>query len=109
MALPAINAICTKCGTKFRDTPKRTFLGFQKLMCPGCSERVTYPLTTGYRITYWILLGLMILAFINAVSQGGFAIPGGLGIAIIIAVIKDMRLRKRVSGMANKSLNKDAG
>ncbi len=94
MALTPIDAICTNCGTKFRDVPRRTFLGFQKFQCPKCLEKVTYPLTDGYRITYWILLTL---AFIAAVSQGNIPIPGGFGIAIIVALISDMKIRKRIA------------
>jgi uncharacterized paraquat-inducible protein A len=89
----ASRATCWQCGTKLYGTPKRTFLGFRKLTCPRCSETVTYPLTPGYRVTYWVILSYMILLFLT----GFFCIPGLLGIAVIGAVIKDMRLRKQVS------------
>ncbi len=97
----APHATCWQCGTKFYGTPKRTFLGFQKLTCPGCLETMTYPLTSGYRVTYWIILGYMVLLFLT----GYFYAPGLLGIAVIVAVIRDMRLRKQLSISTNKSLN----
>lgn len=93
MALQPIIAICTNCRTKFRETPKRTFLGFQKLRCPKCLQQIIYPLTAGYRVTYWTLLCLAIIA---AVSQGNIPIPGGLGIAMIIAIVRDVRIRRRI-------------
>ena len=66
MALPEIDAICRKCSTRFRGQPTRTFLGFQKLKCTNCSQDVIYPLTSGYRITYWVLLTLMAVVFFIA-------------------------------------------
>ncbi len=103
MALKPIEVHCDKCGTDFIQEPKRSFLGFQKLICSSCAEKLVYPLTNGYRITYWVLFAIMALAFINALSQGGFAFPGGFGIATIIALIQDWRIRKHISNVAPKS------
>lgn len=97
MALKSIAAQCNKCKSSFTQGPKRSFLGFQKLICPTCNEKLVYPLTNGYRITYWVLFASMALGAINAFSQGGFAYPGGFGLAIIIALIQDSRIKKRIS------------
>ncbi len=103
MALKPIEAHCNKCNANFTQEPKRSFLGFQKLVCSSCNEKLVYPLTTGYRITYWVLVAFMALSFANALSQGGIAFPGVLGIAIIIALIQDWRIKKRVSGEVSNS------
>lgn len=95
--LSPIDAVCTKCGTSFNQEPKRSFLGFQKLICPSCQAEVTYPLTSGYRTTYWVIIVLMTFMILNAFAQGGFGFPGGIGIAMIFALIRDKSIRKRVS------------
>jgi hypothetical protein len=97
MTLSAINVTCKKCDSKFTGVPKRTFIGFQKLVCPTCQEKLTYPLTSGYRATYWVLLVVMISNTFVAISQGGFAVPGIIGIAVIFALIRDRNIRKQVS------------
>lgn len=97
MALQEIDAICRQCHESFRQQPKRTFLGFQRLKCPRCSREVVYPLTPGYRATYWILVGLMALVTIGSLAQGQVAFPGLLGLAVIWGLIEDSRLRKDVA------------
>ena len=91
-----ISATCRSCGTAFVAEPKRTFLGFQRLTCPTCKGKVVYPLTRGYRITYWVILAMMALAIVGAFAQGGFGLPGGLGIAVMIALLRDWTIRKQV-------------
>lgn len=103
MALPEINAICKKCGTQFNALPKRSFLGFQKFACPSCQEKLTYPLTKGYRTTYQVLFILMILAIVGQLAQGEIGFPGGIGIAIIFALFRDRSIRKEVSKLAPAS------
>ncbi len=97
MALSEISAICNKCGTQFNALPTRSFLGFQKLVCPTCKEKLTYPLTSGYRATYQVLFALMVLSIIGQFSQGQVGFPGGLGIAIIFALFRDRSISKEVS------------
>lgn len=99
MVLSDIDAICTKCKTKFNASPKRSFLGFQKLVCPNCQEKITYPLTKGYRITYQVIFVLMIIFIIGQFSQGQIGYPGGIGIAIIFALVRDRSIRKAVSNL----------
>ncbi len=97
MALAPISISCAKCGTDFTALPKRSFLGFQKLSCPNCDEQLTYPLTSGYRITYWILFGLMVLGSIDIALQGKFPIIGFFGFAIMIALFNDVCIRKQLA------------
>jgi hypothetical protein len=105
MALDPIGTACSKCGTMFSQVPKRTFLGFQKLTCPTCQEHITYPLTSGYRTAYWILFVILIISVFNAFAQGGIGLPGGLGIAVIFALIRDRSIRKRVAKAPLPSTN----
>lgn len=97
MSLPEIPAVCETCRHKFRTEPKRSFLGFQKVTCPSCKKETTYPLTSGYRITYWVLLFLMIIGIFNAFSEGGIAAPGGFGIALIVALVIDAKTKSKVN------------
>ena len=106
MSLSPINAHCEKCNLNFTGTPQRSFLGFQKVKCSSCNEVLTYPLTTGYRITYWVLSVIMVLAFINALSQGVIGVPGFLGIATIIALVRDRSLKKKTLEIS-ATLDKD--
>jgi len=97
MALPEIDAVCLHCHHAFREQPSRTFLGFQKFTCPHCHREVVYPLTSGYRTTYWVLVAIMALVIIATLAQGRVAVPGLIGIAAIWALDKDRRLRREVA------------
>ena len=93
---PEVEASCNRCRTRFRGRPKLTFLGFQQLRCPNCQQEVLLPLRPGYRITYWVIIGLMVLGSINVASKDGIPIPGLLGIAVLIGIVKDVQLRRRL-------------
>src|SRR6266702_5766525 len=98
MALPEINAICTTCRTPFRGRPTQSFLGFQKLTCPQ-GHRILYPLTRGYRIAYWVIIILIGIRIVASVANGHIAVPGVLGILIIIGLVSDGRIRKQVGAL----------
>ena len=100
MALATIDAVCSHCKARFNALPTRTFLGFQKLSCPECREAVVYPLTPGYRTTYWILFAFMMFSITSALSRGEVGIPGVLGIAVVIALIRDWSIKNRVAADA---------
>ena len=91
-----ISATCQSCRTSFSAAPKRTFLGFQRMACPSCKAEVVYPLTRGYRITYWVIFAFMAFTVLTAFAQGGIGFPGGLGIAVLIALFRDWTIQKRV-------------
>ena len=96
MSISPIAVVCSHCQNKFTETPKRSFLGFQKLTCLKCNTKLTFPLTDGYRIIYWILLVFMILSVIGSLSQGNFALPGLVSFAMIFALIRDKQLKKKL-------------
>src|SRR5437667_12682102 len=75
MALTEIEAICRSCHKTFRAQPKRTFLGFQRLVCPHCSREVMYPLTSGYRTAYWIFVGFMALVILASLAHWSDRFP----------------------------------
>lgn len=100
MALTSIAVVCTKCSSKFNQIPKQSFLGFQKLVCPSCQEKLTYPLTKGYRTTYWVIFVFMILAIFAALAKGEFVFPGGFGLAVAFALFRDRSISKRISKSA---------
>jgi len=100
MALSQINAICTSCKHQFTSLPERSFLGFQKLNCPNCGEKVVYPLTNGYRTAYWVIFTLMSVFIINAWLNGATAGPNLFGIAVIFALFRDRSIRKQIESLS---------
>ena len=97
MALDPIDASCGHCGSSFTATPERTFLGFQRVTCALCREKSVYPLTNGFRVTYIVLVALMFIYALNAFGSGGYAYPGGVGLAILFALYRDWKIRSEVS------------
>lgn len=53
-------------------------------------------MTRGYRITYWVIFAMMAVTVLSAFAQGGIAFPGGLGIAVLIALFRDWTIQKKV-------------
>ena len=100
MALEPIDAFCDVCGTSFRATPTRSFLGFHKLRCPKCDAELTYPLSTGYRAFYTLASVVMAGGFVASVLLHHPSAPGLLGFAMIVAAVKDYRLRKELAESA---------
>jgi len=94
MALSAIGATCVHCRNQFRATPKRSFLGFQKLKCFKCAKEFLYPLTSGYRTIYRVIFALTIVAILINIYMGQTPLPDLLGIAAVVALIQDSKLRK---------------
>lgn len=103
MAIKEIDAHCDSCRATFSGGFKRSFLGFKKLSCPECSAKVTYPLTTGTRTAYWILSILILISVVSSWQKGEVAFPGGLFFLFVIALIIDMNLRHKISGLENRS------
>lgn len=103
LGLKEQKVICDKCETSFESSPKQSFLGFLVFTCPRCAEKTTYPLRTAYRIIYWFFSIILIGSLMMAISQGGIAIPGFLGIATLIALFKDRSLRKKLK--AREAIN----
>lgn len=104
MSISQIPAVCEHCKRQFTAAPTRSFLGFQKVICPSCENETTYPLTSGYRTTYWVLLVLMIFGIVNSISEGGIAGPGGFGIAMIVALLVDAKIKTKVSKLESEAI-----
>lgn len=100
MATTQPSATCPQCGAVITATTKTTFLGFRKATCAACGNNSTLPLTSGYRITYVVVLLGMIGAFFYIYRQGQVPLPGFIGIAVIIALARDFILRMRTSRKA---------
>ncbi len=101
MSLAPINVVCTFCKHRFSAVPTRSFLGFQKVVCTSCSKEVLYPLTSGYRSFYWVIFAIMAFTIFGAFAQGGVGYPGGLGIAVAIALFIDWRIRGRIKQLTS--------
>ena len=97
MALSPLRVTCPECQHTFTETPTRSFLGFQKISCPSCQEKMTFPLTSGFRTTYRVLFILMILILLASLLQGQMGFPGIIGIAIYYALFRDWQIRKELS------------
>jgi hypothetical protein len=82
--------ICTECAQDVPAATKLSFLGFPTFMCPSCNKQVRYPLSMGRKIFYWLLVALFAGITINALAHGAVAMPGLLGILVIIAVVTDL-------------------
>lgn len=102
---PETKYLCPHC-KKMVDVstkPKRSFMGFLKILCPICKNEFRYPLTPGYVAFYWLLLVFNIILipyFIYELSQGqGFA-PNPIGIVVlifvIISLIKNAKLEQEI-------------
>jgi uncharacterized protein (DUF983 family) len=87
---------CPTCGAASSKTLPKTFLGFRKLHCVNCGADSTLPLSSGYRLTYLVVFAAMIVVGISIYRQGQVPLPGFIAIAIVIALIRDFALRKRV-------------
>lgn len=102
MALRELNAVCNNCGTRFCARPTRSFVGFQKLGCPQCVQKLLYPLTSGYRAIYRVIVVFVGVSFAGYVfGKGDVLWPGVTGIAAligaIIGLVKDVQIRKKIT------------
>ena len=85
---PSDQYLCLHCRETVtpQEKPKRTFMGFAKLLCPLCKKESKCPLTPGYTAVYGILLAGNVLFVLYALSQGGFT-PNPIGIIVLIFVV----------------------
>ena len=97
------DVVCTACLTRFQSPRQSTFLGFRKYFCPQCQTRVIYPLTSGQFGCYIVVLGLVGLIMIASILAGGFAVPGLLAIAAVIALINNRGIRTKVNQAEQKA------
>ena len=97
MALHSTKVICTTCQHPFMGIPSRTFLGFQKFNCPSCKTDIIYPLSSGYRTTYRVIVVLMLILSVIALTQGEIGFPGLVVCAMVYALIRDRKIQKEIN------------
>jgi DNA-directed RNA polymerase subunit RPC12/RpoP len=95
MALSPISYTCRSCSKPVEANPKRTFLGFQRVACPNCQHVETFPLAKWFRVTYIVIVVLIVLTMLMALTQGEIGYPGGIGVLVIAALIIDASLKKK--------------
>ena len=74
-----------------------TFLGFFKFQCGACGAKCEYPLTTTYRVIYFVLAATFVVALVGALV--GKNLGGGCGIfsvGAVIALAFDYRIAAKV-------------
>lgn len=103
MPSPLANVVCTACRQNFTAVPKKSFLGFQKFVCPACTKDVEYPLTSGYRVAYWFFFALMALTIFNEGLQGNIGLAVVLGIGCAVALIRDRTVKNRIRRFSNET------
>ena len=102
MGLKPMDAKCSACGAEFRSEPKRSFLGFQKLKCPTCQADVAYPLTRGYRISYWVIAVWMLIGLLGILPGGNILVTALLEVGAIVALVRDRQLHREVAAVASR-------
>lgn len=103
-----VEVICKGCGALIRSSAGLDSLGFREIKCPDCLLHRTLPLKWGYRITYWVFLGLYVFGIVLSVRSGHDlrgsleGIGGGfILIALLLrAILKDFKIlyQQRTTG-----------
>jgi len=95
-----VEVICKGCGARIRSSAGLDSLGFREITCPDCLQHRILPLKWGYRITYWVFLGLYVYGFVLAIQSGNHQrdILSGIGGVFILislllrAILKDFKI-----------------
>jgi phage FluMu protein Com len=81
--------------------PKRSFMGFLRIICPTCTNEFRYPLTSGYVRIYWMLLAANVILITYLLSQGATVIPNPIGIIVlvyvIVSLVKNNKLKREIA------------
>ena len=97
---------CINCNASAEYEIKKSFLGFQKFKCKECEQENLYPLTKGYRITYWVVVIWFSLFSMASIIRGEIPLPGILVIGGIWGLIADFKIQKKLKqlkGTPNQS------
>lgn len=94
---------CPVCKGPWEHKSKKTFLGFHKLQCTQCSNFELFPLSTAYRVFYWVVVCWILLQAILSLLKFSSVLGGAiaLGTACVylapfaFALTKDHRLRQQ--------------
>lgn len=100
---------CEHCKKDVEEKPRRTFLGFQRYVCQSCHKPTIYPLTSGYKIIYWAVIIIFLLALLSQLLQGYIIVPGLLTVGAIIGLIKDNLLQKKILQLNEKQKDSSKG
>lgn len=93
---PRFATACLECGQARIGTPKKTFLGFQKLECSACRHQSLYPLSKGYVVIYWVAIVLITAMSIRFLMNGAIPIPGVLFFAGIYGLWRDRQIYQNI-------------
>lgn len=85
---------CSSCGAEFSGAPKAGLFGFRSIPCSACGKRVWYPLSTGLRIFYWVVVALGAVGAILLLGSGVAIVPGGGSLVAAIVLIVDAKFRR---------------
>jgi len=89
--------LCQHCGNPYSGKVSRTLLAFPTFTCLACGFVNVYPLGNGYRGLYQILTVVFGISFIGGFSNGYLMLPGGVFIIAIVALMKNRKLKQRLS------------
>ena len=102
--------LCPSCMSMVEEwgKPRRSFMGFFKVICPNCKKEFRYPLSPGYTACYWILLIGNVVWALYLISQGRFG-PNPIGLVVLIFVIislfKSSKLKREIEQLKEKLPN----
>jgi hypothetical protein len=88
-----LEVLCGRCGFKFRSQPTLTFLGFQRLQCPHCSQKLRLPLAPGFRLMYGGIFGLLAGDYMNVHSKIFRLALGLAALGISLILVCDIIIR----------------
>ena len=92
---PETEEICARCSTHFMISAKLDFLGFREFTCPNCHLRVITPLRWSYRITYWVVLCLLVLGLAQTLFDKEDKPGPGVFLLLLYllsAILKDLKV-----------------
>jgi hypothetical protein len=100
---------CLSCGEILQKKPIKTFLGFRKARCVKCKELSKFPLTKFHLVSYWIVIGpilLLQIALTYGMLKAGFLfLPGFiLFFAFLVTpycLFRDRQIYKKCAGQLN--------
>ena len=94
---------CPKCKNDFSDKPKKNFLGFPTITCKSCGDKIHYPLSTTYRIIYYVLAAVAVYGIVIVLAGGDTGFLAITGLAAIFALIKDRQYASKIKTWSNES------
>lgn len=85
---------CAACGEKTEGGRRLRPFGFTVVECPSCKKRTWYPLSKGWRIFWWVIVGLTVIAWLSLLGTGLWGLPGGVSLIAALVLVRDAILRK---------------